>query len=300
MMAHSGRFGAVVTAMVTPFDEGGALDLDGAATLARWLADHGSDALVVAGSTGESMSLSDTEKTDLWRAVAHAVTVPVIASSGTADTAHSIQLSQTAEEAGAAALLVVAPYYNRPHQAGLEGHFRAVAGVTELPVLIYDIPVRTGRRVDTDTVLALARGVPNIVGVKDASGDLAGAARMMAEAPGGFEVYSGDDAMTLPLLALGAVGVISVAAHWGGETFAGMTSNFAKGDTDAARECNARLLESYPFQSMLDAPNPMPAKAMCRVMGLPVGHCRPPLTPEPADLEERARAVLGRLGAGGG
>jgi len=299
-MAHSGRFGAVVTAMVTPFDEGGALDLDGAATLARWLADHGSDALVVAGSTGESMSLSDTEKTDLWRAVAHAVTVPVIASSGTADTAHSIQLSQTAERAGAAALLVVAPYYNRPHQAGLEGHFRAVAGVTELPVLIYDIPVRTGRRVDTDTMLALARDIPNIVGVKDASGDLAGAARMMAEAPGGFEVYSGDDAMTLPLLALGAVGVISVAAHWGGETFAGMTSNFAKGDTEAAREFNARLLESYAFQSMLDAPNPMPAKAMCRVMGLPVGHCRPPLTPEPADLEERARAVLGRLGAGGG
>jgi len=299
-MAHSGRFGAVVTAMVTPFDEGGALDLDGAATLARWLADHGSDALVVAGSTGESMSLSDTEKTDLWRAVAHAVTVPVIASSGTADTAHSIQLSQQAERAGAAGLLVVAPYYNRPHQAGLDAHFRAVAAATELPVLIYDIPIRTGRRINPDTMLALARDIPNIVGVKDASGDLAGAARLMAEAPDGFDVYSGDDTMLLPLLALGAVGVISVAAHWGGGTFAGMTSFFEKGDTEAAREFNARLLESYAFQSTEDAPNPMPAKAMCRVMGLPVGHCRPPLTPEPADLEERARAVLGRLGAGGG
>ncbi len=299
-MANMGRWGAVVTAMVTPFDDGGALNLDGAATLARWLADHGSDALVLAGSTGESMSLSDTEKFDLWRAVARAVTIPVIASSGTADTAHSILLSQQAERAGAAGLLVVTPYYNRPHQAGLDAHFRAVAAATDLPVLVYDIPVRTGRRVDTDTMLALARDVPNIVGVKDASGDLAGAARLMAEAPDGFDVYSGDDTTTLPLLALGAVGVISVAAHWGGETFAGMTSNFAKGDTEAARECNASLLASYAFQSSEDTPNPMPAKAMCRVMGLPVGHCRPPLMPEPAGLEERARAVLGRLRGDGG
>ncbi len=300
MMANTGRFGAVITAMVTPFDQGGALDLDGAVALARWLVDHGSDALVVAGSTGESMSLSDDEKADLWQAVAHAVSVPVIAASGTADTAHSIRLSRRAEQGGAAALLVVTPYYNRPSQAGLTAHFTAVAGATSLPVLVYDIPSRTASRIEPDTVLGLAREVANVVGTKDASGDLAGAARLIVQAPPGFDVYSGNDDLTLPLLALGAVGVVSVAAHWGAETFAGMILDCAKGDIGAAREANTRLLESYAFQSMPDAPNPMPTKAMCRVMGLPAGQCRPPLVPEPADLEDRARGVLGRLrGAGG-
>src|SRR5437588_7359280 len=213
-MAGPGRFGAVITAMVTPFDDHFALDLDGAATLARWLVDRGSDALVVAGTTGEGTVLSNDEKAELWRVVAEAVTVPVIAGSGTNDTRHSVELTKLAEVAGAAGILAVTPYYNRPSQAGLAAHFRAVAGATSLPVLIYDIPVRSGRKVAHDTMLGLARDVSNIVGVKDAAGNVAGSARLAAEAPRDFDMYCGEDALNLALLALGASGVISVVSHW--------------------------------------------------------------------------------------
>jgi 4-hydroxy-tetrahydrodipicolinate synthase len=182
-MARPGRFGGVITAMVTPFDDRFALDLDGAATLGRWLVDHGSDALVVAGTTGEGTVLSNDEKAELWRVVAEAVTVPVIAGSGTNDTRHSVELTKLAEVAGAAGILAVTPYYNRPSQAGLAAHFRAVAGATSLPVLVYDIPVRTGRKVAHDTLLGLAREVPNVVGVGQAAGR--GAARLRPLQRGG-------------------------------------------------------------------------------------------------------------------
>jgi 4-hydroxy-tetrahydrodipicolinate synthase len=187
-MAGPGRFGAVLTAMATPFTADGSLDLDGAAHLARWLVAHGNDGLVVAGTTGESPVLSDGEKRDLWRAVAEAVTVPVIAGSGTNDTAHSVELSRMAADAGAAGILAVTPYYSRPPQTGLAAHFRAVAAATELPVLIYDIPVRTGRKVAHETLVSLAKEVPTIVGVKDAAGDPAASARLLAQVPDGFDL----------------------------------------------------------------------------------------------------------------
>jgi len=294
-MAIPGRFGAVLTAMATPFGPDGSLDLDGAARLARWLTEHGSDGLVVAGTTGETPALSDTEKRDLWRAVAEAVTVPVIAGSTTNDTAHSLHLTRQAEEAGAAGILAVTPYYNRPSQAGLAAHFRAVAESTSLPVMVYDIPVRTGRKVAPETLLDLARGVANVVAVKDAAGSPAASARLLAEAPGGFELYSGDDALTLPLLAVGASGVVGVATHWAGVEMAGMISCFAKGDIEGARAANARLIPSYAFETGDEAPNPVPTKAMLRVLGLPGGACRPPMGPEPPGLEDRARAVLAGL-----
>lgn len=290
-----GRFGAVLTAMVTPFAPDGTLDLDGAATLARWLAGHGSDGLVVAGTTGESPVLSDDEKAELWRTVAEAVTIPVIAGSGTADTAHSIRLTRIAQDAGAAAALVVAPYYSRPSQAGLSAHFAAIAASTDLPVIIYDIPVRTGRKVETSTLLGLAHRCPNIVAVKDAAANPAASAALLARAPQGFELYSGDDAMTLPLLAVGACGVIGVATHWAGTEMADMVTSFAKGDTAAARTGNARLVDSYAFETGDEAPNPVPTKAMLRVLGLPGGACRPPMGPEPEGLEDRARSVLAGL-----
>src|SRR5437879_2068298 len=151
------RFGEVITAMVTPFDDDGALDLDAAAELARWLVTQGNESLVVAGSTGEGSTLTDAEKLDLFAAVAEAVTVPVIAATGSNDTAHSVELTRGATATGAAGLLVVTPYYNRPSQAGLEAHFRAVAAATDLPVLIYDIPIRSGRKVDHDVLVRLAR-----------------------------------------------------------------------------------------------------------------------------------------------
>ena len=298
-MTGAGRFGSVVTAMATPFDGEGRLDLDGAATLARWLADHGSEGLVVAGTTGEAPTLSDTEKGDLWRAVVAAVTIPVIAGSGTNDTAHSIGLTKAAADAGVAAILAVTPYYSRPSQAGLDAHFRAVAGASRLPLMIYDIPIRTGRKVAHDTLVRLIREVPTIVAVKDAAGDPAGSARLIAEAPDDFDLYSGDDSLTLPLAAVGAAGVVGVATHWAGEVFAEMLGAFWKGDVDAAQSLNARLIESCAFESGDAAPNPIPTKAMLAVLGLPGGPCRLPLGPPPEGLETRARQVLEGLRAGG-
>lgn len=292
------RFGRVVTAMVTPFAEDGSLDLDAAAQLARWLVDHGSEGLVVAGTTGEGPVLTDAEAADLVRAISEAVTVPVIAGCGTNDTSHSVALTRTATAAGADAVLVVTPYYSRPSQAGLLEHFATVAGATDLPVLLYDIPVRSGRRIAHDTMLELVRRSPNVVGVKDATGDPAGTAGLIARAAESFEVYSGDDALTLPLLAVGAVGVVSVASHWAGPRFAEMVAAHAEGDVVRARKVNASLLDSYGFESTEEFPNPLPAKAACRALGLAVGQCRLPMGPAPERLDEAARAMLDRLHAG--
>jgi 4-hydroxy-tetrahydrodipicolinate synthase len=291
----TGRFGSVLTAMVTPFDADGALDLDAAAKLARWLEANGNDGLVVAGTTGEAPTLTDAEHLDLLAAVSEAVTIPVVGGTGSNDTHHGIEMTAKASGTGIAGCLVVTPYYNRPSQAGLEAHFRSVAAATALPVILYDIPIRTGRKAATDTLLRLARDVPNIVGVKDAAGNPAETASLIARAPGGFEVYSGDDVFTLPLLAVGAVGVIGVATHWSGVEHSEMVSAFEKGDVVAAREANARLLESFAFETSDDTPNPIPAKAMMRVIGHAVGQCRPPLGPAPAGTEERARQVLDNL-----
>ena len=298
-MSRSPRFGPVVTAMVTPFDAQGDLDLDGAVALARWLADHGSDGLVVAGSTGEATALSDAEKRDLWRAVAEAVTVPVVAGSGTADTRHSVELTAAAEEAGVAGILAVTPYYSRPSQAGIEAHFRALAAATRLPVLVYDIPVRTGRKLGHDLVVRLAHEVRNVVGVKDASGDPAATARLVADVPEDFDVISGEDALTLPLLAVGARGAISVESHWAGTLLGRMIAAHRAGQPDEARRLNARLIPSHAFQTGDLTPNPVPTKAMLRVLGLPGGQCRLPLGPGPEGLEDTARKILEGLGADG-
>jgi 4-hydroxy-tetrahydrodipicolinate synthase len=290
-----GRFGPVVTAMVTPFDDDLGVDYDAAVALARWLADHGSTGLVLAGTTGESPTLTDDEKIELFRSVAEAVTVPVIAGVGSADTRHSVELTGATSTTGVAGMLVVTPYYSRPSQSGLFAHFSAVAGASDLPVVIYDIPARTGRKVATATLLALAREVPNVVAVKDATADPPGSARLLAHAPGGFELYSGDDAYTLPLLAVGAVGVISVASHWAGEETAAMIGAFQKGDVAGARHQNEALMPSYAFETGDDAPNPLPTKAMMRVLGHRVGQCRPPMGPAPSGLEDEARRVHSEL-----
>jgi 4-hydroxy-tetrahydrodipicolinate synthase len=281
--------------MVTPFDGDGALDLDAAAQLARWLADHGSDGLVVAGTTGEGSTLTDDEKLDLWRAVAEAVTIPVIANTGSNDTAHSIHLTRQAAGLGAAGVLAVTPYYNRPSQTGLEAHFRAVAGATDLPVLLYDIPVRSGRKISHEVMVRLAHEVPNMAGVKDAAADVAATARLIAGVPDSFEVYSGNDDHTLAVVALGGVGVVSVAAHWVGPQMSEMIAAVGKGDLATARDINAQLLEAVAFQSSDAAPNPIPAKAMMRTRGLAVGECRLPIGPAPVGLEDRAREVYASL-----
>jgi 4-hydroxy-tetrahydrodipicolinate synthase len=297
MAVPPGRFGAVLTAMITPFDDEGRLDVDGAATLARWLVDNGSDGLVVCGTTGESPVLTHDEKLQLWETVANAVTVPVVAGSTTFNTAESVDLTKEAEQCGAAAILAVTPYYSRPSQAGLEAHFTAIAEATELPVLLYDIPIRTGRKIDEATILRLAQNTKNIVGVKDAAASPAAAASLLGKAPGGFELYSGDDVFTLPLLAIGAVGTISVASHWTGTLQGQMVSAFVKGDVEEAQRINARLLPSFHYETGDDAPNPIPSKAMMRVLGLPAGQCRLPLGPAPDGLEDEARRILADLGS---
>jgi 4-hydroxy-tetrahydrodipicolinate synthase len=283
--------------MVTPFTASGALDLAGAERLASVLVEQGNDGLVLSGSTGEASTLTDDERVELWRAVVGAVDVPVVAGATSNDTAHSVELVRRAEGAGVSGILAVTPYYSRPSQAGIDAHFRAVARATSLPVVLYDIPVRTGRKISRTTLLRLAEQVPNIVALKDASGDPAGTARLLAEAPDGFSCYSGDDALTLPLLAVGAVGLIGVATHWCAPESGEMIERFLAGDVAGARELNAALLDSFAFETGDDAPNPLPTKAVLRVLGLPAGQCRLPLGDAPDGLEEAAAAVLGRLDA---
>ncbi len=289
------RFGRVLTAMVTPFREDGSLDLDGAARLARWLVANGNEGLVVAGTTGESPTLTHTEQADLVAAVSESVDVPVVAGAGSNDTRAAIDLTERCTEAGADGILHVAGYYNRPSQAGLDSHFRHCAAATGLPVIIYDIPGRTGRKVATETLVRLAHEVPNIVGLKDAAGSPADTARLLEMAPEGFEVYSGDDALTLPLMSIGAVGVIGVATHWVSRQTVAMFDAFEAGRTAEAAAINRRLLDSYDFETGDSAPNPVPTKCMLRVLGLPAGPCRLPMGPEPPELEDRARAVLAAL-----
>lgn len=289
------RFGRVITAMVTPFDDRGELDLDGVRRLARWLQDNGNDGLVVAGTTGEAPVLTDTERLDLFAATVEAVTIPVIAGTGTNDTAHSIHMTREAAKLGVAGALVVAPYYNRPPQSGIAGHIRAVAESSNLPVVVYDIPVRTGRKIATSTLLQLAHEVPNVVALKDAAGNPGETASVVAAAPAGFEVYSGDDALTLPLLAVGAIGVIGVATHWTAPEHQSMFDAWTRGDIETARRINQALLTSFAYETGDESPNPIPSKVMMNLLGIPVGECRLPMGP-PADfVPDRARAVLAEL-----
>ncbi|MBI4933777.1 MAG: 4-hydroxy-tetrahydrodipicolinate synthase [Actinobacteria bacterium] len=294
------RFGRVLTAMITPFDEQGALDLDEARRLARWLQDNGNDGLVVTGTTGESPVLTDDERLSLYAAVIEAVSIPVIAGTGTNDTAHSVHLTKEATALGASGILAVGPYYTRPSQGGNDGHLGALAAASPLPQVVYDIPVRSGRKVSTALLLKLAREVPNIVALKDAAGNPGETAVLIAHAPEGFEVYSGDDGLTLPLLASGIVGVIGVATHWTGPDHQEMFDLWEKGDTVAARAVNARLLESFAFETGDDAPNPIPTKAMMRHLGFAVGQARLPMGPAPAFVDERAPIVFANLQASRG
>ena len=288
-------FGQVLTAMITPFDASGALDLNEAVRLAKWLQDNGNDGLVISGTTGESSTLTDAEKLSLWEAVINAVTIPVIAGSGSNDTAHSVHMTKEVTKMGAAGILAVGPYYNRPPQSGLEGHITAMANATMLPVVVYDIPARTGRKISTQTLAKLANTVPNIKALKDAAGAPAETANLMAQVPKDFELYSGDDGLTLAFLAYGGSGVIGVATHWSAPEHQAMITAFKKGDVALARKYNDILLESYAFETGDDNPNPIPSKVMMNHLGFKVGDCRLPMGPPPAGLADRAAVVHANL-----
>jgi len=289
------HFGRVLSAMVTPFDDEGELDLDVAAELARYLQSHGHDGLVIAGTTGEAPVLTDDERLSLFAAVIEAVTIPVVAGTGTNDTRHSVHLTREAKALGAAGILAVCPYYNRPSQAGIEAHVRAIADASDLPVMVYDIPIRTGRKITTATLLRLAREAPTVKALKDAAGNPGETAAVISSAPAGFEVYSGDDGMTLPLMASGIVGTVGVATHWTGDDHQLMFDLWEKGDIAGARLVNSRMLESFAFETGDDAPNPIPTKVMMRHLGIAVGQARLPMGPAPEFVERRAPEVLANL-----
>jgi len=289
-------FGRVLTAMVTPFAADGSIDLDGAVKLAKYLTtEGGNDGLIINGTTGESPTLTQDEQIAVIEAVVEAVDAPVVAGAGSNDTRIAVSNAERSVAAGAVGLLHVAPYYNRPSQAGLNDHFRACAAATDMPVLIYDIPGRTGRKVATETLLDLLE-VENIIGIKDAAGDPGETARLLSLAPPDTEIYSGDDGLTLPLLSVGAVGTIGVATHWVGNETAAMMKAFFDGDIEQAIELNRLMMPSYAFETGDEAPNPIPTKAMMRVMGLPGGPTRPPMGPEPEWVEIEAKGVLAGLG----
>ncbi|MEB3283916.1 MAG: 4-hydroxy-tetrahydrodipicolinate synthase [Candidatus Sericytochromatia bacterium] len=266
----------LLTAMVTPMNTAGRVDLERAGQLAQRLLTQGSDGVVVSGTTGESPTLSDGEKVELFRAVVHAVSGKgtVIAGTGTNDTAAAVKLSLAAEEAGADAILVVSPYYNKPDQQGLLAHFSAIAQATTLPVILYNHPGRTGVNIEADTMAELAR-VPNIIGVKDSSGnlDLVTAYRLAAGPE--FVIWSGDDPLTLPYLSVGAYGVISVASHVVGPVIRRMLDAWERGDFLEARRLHEQTYRLS--KALFCAPSPAPTKYALAQMGFPVGGVRLPL-----------------------
>jgi len=286
-------FGRMVTAMVTPFKPDGSLDLDGAQTLARHLVDAGNDGLVISGTTGESPTTTDEEKDRLLRAVIEAVgdDAGIIAGVGTYDTAHTIESAKQAEVAGAEGLLVVSPFYSRPPQAGLIEHFSRVADSTDLPVMLYDIPVRTGVPIRTETLVRLAEH-PRIVAVKDAKDDLGETSWVLARTD--LAYYCGTDMLNLPQLAIGAVGFVSVVSHVATRQLVEMLEVWDAGDAATARTIHRSLLPLYT--GLFRTQGAILAKAALRLLGLPGGPVRSPLVDA---TEDQITALKADLAAGG-
>ena len=291
------RFGRVLTAMVTPFAPDGSIDFEVAIELAVRLVAEGSDALVLAGSTGEGSSLSDPEKLELFACVAGAVEVPVIAGCTSSDTARSIALTALVADTGASGVLATTPAYARPNQAGIAAHLGAIAQSTELPVMLYDIPSRTGRKIASSTTIELVEHHENIVALKDASGDVVSAAHTKMVLDDRLDLYSGDDSMLLAFMAIGGAGIVSVAAHWAGPEFAQIVGHVLEGDWVGARRVNERLAASCAFEGTDAYPNPMPTKAVLRALGVAVGQCRLPHGPADAALDAMASEILAGLAA---
>lgn len=289
------NFGQVVTAMVTPFDANGDIDFPATAALVEHLIQNGSDALVVAGTTGESPTLSADEKIELFKFVVETVhgRIPVIAGTGSNNTRASITMTQGAEEAGVDGIMLVTPYYNKPSQEGMFQHFQAIATSTHLPVMLYNIPGRSVVNLSVDTVVRLS-AIPNIVSIKEASGNLDAAAEIIERTPESFTLYSGDDGLTLPLLSIGGTGIVSVAAHVIGREMQEMISSFKTGDTQKAAKIHRKLLPA--MNALFAAPNPVPVKTALNLTGVPVGGVRLPMVPlteqETLTLQEALAPVV--------
>ncbi|MDU2066149.1 MAG: 4-hydroxy-tetrahydrodipicolinate synthase [Sporomusaceae bacterium] len=269
-------FGRILTAMVTPFHDNGSVNYEAASQLAQYLVSNGSDGLVVAGSTGEAATMTKQEKIELFKTVLAAVgdKATVIAGTGTNDTQSTIDMTQAAEAVGVHGALVVGPYYNKPPQEGFYQHFKAVANATTLPIVIYNVPGRTASNILPSTIIRLSE-IKNIVAVKESSGNLDQFAEVVSNTPEDFLVYSGDDSLALPGLAVGAHGVISVAAHIAGKPMQSMIQSFLAGDTKRAAKLHQALLAIY--KGLFITTNPIPVKTAVSMLGLAVGPLRLPL-----------------------
>lgn len=283
-------FGRVATAMVTPFDNKGYIDFKKTTRLVNYLIENGTDTLVVAGTTGESPTLSTEEKVALFRHVVSVADgrVPVIAGTGSNNTYSSIELTRKAEDAGVNGIMLVGPYYNKPNQEGLYQHFKAIAEKTSLPVMIYNIPGRSVVNISAETIIRLSK-IDNIVAVKEASGNLDAMTEIIANTDENFALYSGDDGLTLPVLSIGGKGIVSVASHIIGNEMQEMIQAFLNGETIKAALLHQKLLPI--MKGLFTAPNPTPVKTALQIRGFNVGSVRLPLVP----LTEQERVQLTNL-----
>ena len=285
------NFGQLLTAMVTTFDQNGEIDFSATRNLVDYLIENGTDGIVVAGTTGESPTLTSEEKVALFQFVVDVVNgrVPVIAGTGSNNTRASISLTKQAEEAGVDGIMLVAPYYNKPSQEGMYQHFKAIAESTSLPIMIYNIPGRCVVNISVETIVRLSQ-LPNIVAVKEASGNLDAMAEIISQTPSDFSLYSGDDGLTLPVLAIGGTGVVSVASHVIGNEMKEMIHQFKNGQVQEAASAHRRLLPI--MKALFTAPNPAPVKAALNINGVSVGELRLPLLPLSDEEKSALQAVL--------
>ncbi|WP_066250101.1 4-hydroxy-tetrahydrodipicolinate synthase [Neobacillus drentensis] len=285
------NFGQLLTAMVTPFDQNGEIDFNATRNLVDYLIENGTDGIVVAGTTGESPTLTSEEKVALFQFVVDVVNgrVPVIAGTGSNNTRASISLTKQAEEAGVDGIMLVAPYYNKPSQEGMYQHFKAIAESVSLPIMIYNIPGRCVVNISVETIVRLSQ-LPNIIAVKEASGNLDAMAEIISQTPSDFSLYSGDDGLALPVLAIGGTGVVSVASHVIGNEMKEMIHQFKNGQVQEAASAHRRLLPI--MKALFTAPNPAPVKAALNINGVNVGGLRLPLLPLSDEEKSALQAVL--------
>nr|WP_318540823.1 4-hydroxy-tetrahydrodipicolinate synthase [Terribacillus saccharophilus] len=285
------KFGKVITAMVTPFDNQGQIDFDATTRLLDYLIENGTDAVVVAGTTGESPTLSHEEKLTLFR---HAVKtvggrIPIIAGTGSNNTQASIELTKEAEDIGVDAALIVAPYYNKPNQRGLYAHFEAVANSTKLPIMLYNIPGRSVVKIEAETVIELSK-ISNIVSVKDSTGDLSSMTKVITGTPDDFSLYSGDDDLTLPIAAIGGDGIVSVSSHIVGNEMQAILQAFEAGNVGEVARIHQQILPV--MQGLFQAPNPTPVKEALNQKGVAVGGVRLPLVELTDEEKENVSKLL--------
>lgn len=287
-------FGKIITAMVTPFDENLKVDFAALENLIEHLLKNGTDTLLVTGTTGESPTLSDEEKVELYKAAIKMANgrAKIMAGTGSNSTAHSIELSKKAQEVGVDGILLVSPYYNKPTQQGLYDHFKVIAEAVDIPVMLYDVPGRTSVSIDSETLSRLSE-VKNIFAVKDAAGNLDKTSKTRVLAPD-LQVYSGDDSLTLPMLALGGKGVVSVASHIVGSQIKEMIQSFEDGDTRRAMQIHLKLFNI--FKALFVVTNPIPVKEALNMIGVKVGGFRPPLGPIDEKSEKILKDALEELG----